>query len=78
MSEELCKRCKCCSAVPESAPCWQCGGFEPDMDDEWDHGWCSVCEGEGKVYFLSCLGGCDDNGIHAQRPNALPKEAQNG
>lgn len=68
--DELCKRCKCCSTYSEHATCWQCNGLcGPDFDagdDDWDDGWCSVCGGEGEIYFDACLGGCDENGKHQE------------
>jgi hypothetical protein len=63
----LCDRCHCCSSVSESAPCWSCGGFEPEWDDDWDDGWCNVCQGEGEIYFMACVGNCDENGKHKEQ-----------
>jgi hypothetical protein len=60
----ICDRCYCCDATAGSAPCWQCGGFEPNYDDEWDIEVCSVCSGEGEIYFMHCLGNCDIEGNH--------------
>ena len=65
----ICERCYCCDSASEEAPCWQCGGFEPDYDDEWDDGWCSVCNGEGRIYWNDCIGRCDENGHHKAKVN---------
>ena len=73
---EVCTRCYCCDVVPESAPCWSCGGFQ-DVDDEWDDGYCEVCGGEGEIYFKECIGRCDENGHHA-RVGADEIEANHG
>ena len=64
----ICKRCYCCDEISESAPCWQCNGFD-DEDDEWMD-ICSVCQGEGEIYFPVCVGGCDDNGEHKPKVEA--------
>jgi hypothetical protein len=59
----ICQRCYCCDMVCEWAPCWQCGGFEPEPDDDFLDV-CSVCDGAGKIYFQRCIGNCDDEGNH--------------
>jgi hypothetical protein len=66
---ELCDRCKCCSADYEMVPCWSCGGFCGDWDDdEWGNdGWCDACEGEGEIPVKMCCGSCDENGKHKPR-----------
>lgn len=62
----VCERCYCCDAMSESTPCWQCGGFEPDwQDDDWDD-ICSVCLGEGELFYMVCCGNCDENGNHVE------------
>jgi hypothetical protein len=58
---EICERCYCCDSVWESSPCWQCGGFEWDDEDDYP---CSVCGGEGELTYKSCLGNCDEQGDH--------------
>ena len=63
----ICERCYCCEVIHEEVPCWSCGGFEPDYEDEWDDGWCDACQGELTISFLSCLGNCDENGKHEER-----------
>ena len=75
----VCERCYCCDSTQESSPCWQCGGMEPDYDDEWDDGWCETCQGEREVYFWSCLGNCDEFGDHepaANRPQIVPENSE--
>lgn len=61
---EICPKCYCCDLVPESAPCWQCGGFDSDDEDDYP---CSVCQGEGEIYWQACIGRCNENGEHEQR-----------
>lgn len=58
----ICTRCYCCDSTTESTSCWQCSGFE-DEDDEWGDV-CSVCHGEGELFYIECLGRCDENGDH--------------
>ena len=60
---EICERCYCCDLVGESSTCWQCGGFDED-EDGWPGSPCSVCCGEGKIYYKECIGRCDENGNH--------------
>lgn len=61
---EICQQCWCCDLVPESAPCWQCGGFEPEWDDDFSDV-CSVCDGEGEIFWQACVGRCNEQGEHA-------------
>lgn len=61
---EICTRCYCCDLVSESSSCWQCGGFEDDDDPEWPSSPCSVCGGEGEIFWMQCVGNCDENGEH--------------
>lgn len=60
----VCDRCYCCDATTQSATCWQCNGMTEEWQDEWDDGYCSVCQGEGEIYFTECLGRCDEEGNH--------------
>lgn len=69
----ICVRCYCCDVVSESAPCWQCGGFA-DEDDDWDDV-CSVCDGDGEIYWDVCIGNCDENGEHKAK-SAPPEPAE--
>ena len=66
---EICPKCYCCEVVSESAPCWQCGGFDDyeDYDDGFPPDVCSVCNGEGKLYWMSCIGRCDEQGKHERK-----------
>jgi hypothetical protein len=64
----VCERCYCCDAAPEEVCCWSCQGCcGEDYEDEWDDGWCDVCQGEGVVYVRSCIGSCDENGNHVKK-----------
>lgn len=73
---EICERCYCCDLVPEWATCWQCGGFEEEEDPEWPSDVCSVCKGEGEIYFTQCVGNCDDHGEHIPAPPSPSKEGR--
>lgn len=64
----ICERCYCCDATYETYPCWGCGGFpfDEDDDDEWATP-CTVCGGEGEMSVLECIGRCDDEGNHKKK-----------
>jgi len=64
----VCDRCYCCDAAYESHTCWQCGGYCGVLaEDDDDDGYCSVCQGEGEIHVLECLGRCDENGEHKKK-----------
>ena len=66
-NHHICELCYCCDCSSESTTCWSCNGMTEWDGDDWDDGWCDVCEGEGEVYYWSCLGRCDENGEHKQK-----------
>lgn len=67
----ICDRCYCCDATYQPYTCWRCGGCCGDWaEDDDDDGYCSVCESEGEISVLECLGRCDENGCHEKKPVA--------
>ena len=61
---EICKRCYCCDVESENETCWACGGFDDYEDDPWGNDPCSVCGGEGEIFWRECIGRCDEQGNH--------------
>jgi hypothetical protein len=72
---KICQRCYCCDSMWQSAPCFQCGGFEDEDDDIWSV--CSACGDEGETFWEECLGRCDDEGHHKDGIGASHSQSGN-